>query len=93
MARFNRKTRAVISGILVGVASIFLVVYHFDMDVSTLNSFIVSTLLFFCSIVLLAALALLLIKGIGRLLRGKPQTDAAPDQAQPPPAQDKHDAD
>lgn len=79
MAKVNRKTRAVISGILVGVASIYLVAHQFDVDLSTLNNFMLSTLLFFGVIILLAAVTVLLIKGIGRLLHGKPQAPFAPD--------------
>ena len=82
MAKVSRKTRAVISGILVGVASIYLVADQFNVDLSTLNSYMLSTLLFFGVIILLAATTVLLLKGIGRLLRGTPQAPSAPDHEQ-----------
>lgn len=69
MARYNRKNRAIISGILVGVASIFALASHFDLEFSDLSGFMLATLLFFVLIVLLAALTLLLFKGLPWLWR------------------------
>jgi len=75
MARFNRKNRAVISGILVGLASIYAVAMHFKLDMATLNTFMLSTLLFFAVIVLLAGVTVLLFKGIAALLRSRKHED------------------
>jgi hypothetical protein len=75
MARSNRKNRAVISGILVGLASIYAVAFHFNLDMATLNNFMLSTLLFFAVIVLLAAVTVLLFKGISTLLRSHKHKD------------------
>lgn len=75
MARFNRKNRAVISGILVGLASIYLVALHFELDFATLNNFLLSTLLLLAGIVLLAGVTVLLFKGISAVLRGKRHDD------------------
>jgi hypothetical protein len=72
--KFNRKTRAAISGMLVGIASIYAVANYFELDWAELGSFLLGTLLFFGSIVLLAAIAVTLFKLIGRLLRGKAGT-------------------
>jgi hypothetical protein len=68
--KFNRKNRAVLSGMLVGIASIYAVANYFSLDWSELGSFLLGTLLFFGSIVLLAALALAVFKLISRLVRG-----------------------
>lgn len=75
MARFNRKTRTVISGVLVGLASIYAVAMHFKLDFATLNGFLVSTLLLIAAIVLLAAVTVLLFKGVSTLLRGRKHND------------------
>lgn len=71
MARYSKKNRAILSGIGVGIASIYAIASHFDLDFSTLNGFLLGTLAFFATIVLLAALALLTIKGVARLFGGK----------------------
>lgn len=69
--RYNRKNRAIVSGILVGIASIYAIASHFDLSFGQLNDFLLATLLFFAGIVLLAALALVVFKSIARLARGK----------------------
>lgn len=67
--KYNRKNRAIVSGIMVGLASIYAVASYFNVEWAELNSFMLSTLLFFVTIVLLAVAAILLIKGLGRLIR------------------------
>lgn len=71
MSRMRRKTRAILSGLGVGLASIYLIAYYFDVELGTLNSFLLGTLLFFLSIVLLAALAVALFKILARLFGGR----------------------
>lgn len=58
MARkMNKKTRNVLSGILVGIASVFAVINFADIPAADVRSFILATLLFFAVIVALAFLA------------------------------------
>lgn len=71
MARYSKKNRAIISGIGVGLASIFAIASHFDLEMDEITQFMVATLTFFVGIVLLAACTVLLFKGLARLLRGK----------------------
>jgi hypothetical protein len=76
--KYNRKNRAVISGLLVGVASIFAVASYFDLEFAEINGFVLSTLLFFGGIVLLALCAVVLFKLVGKLfalLRGSAQEE------------------
>ena len=68
MARkMNKKTRNVITGILVGVASVFAVVNFSDMPADEVGNFLLSTAIFFIGIVLLALLAVSLFKFLGWL--------------------------
>lgn len=67
--KYNRKNRAIVSGIMVGVASIYAVASYFQVEWSELNSFMLATLLFFASIVLLSAIAIVVLKILGALLR------------------------
>lgn len=66
--KYNRKNRAMVSGVMVGVASIYAVASYFKVDWSELGGFMLSTLLFVVGIVLLAVLAIILLKGAGALL-------------------------
>jgi hypothetical protein len=79
--KFNRKNRAVLSGMLVGIASIYAVANYFSLDWSELGSFLLGTLLFFGSIVLLAAIALAVFKLISRLIRGVANTQESGDSS------------
>ena len=67
--KYSRKNRAVISGIMVGLASIFAVASYFKVQWNELQGFMLSTVLFLVAILLLAATAVLLLKGAGSLLR------------------------
>jgi hypothetical protein len=67
--KYNKKNRAIVSGIMVGLASIYAVASYFNVEWAELNGFMLSTLLFFVTIVLLAVAAILVIKGLGRLVR------------------------
>lgn len=69
MAKYSRKNRAIISGIGVGLASIYIIASHFNVDFSELNRFMLTTVFFFVGIVLLAAVTVLVLKGLARLLR------------------------
>lgn len=80
MAKYNRKNRAILSGIMVGLASIFAVASYFDVQWDELQGFMLGTLLFFATILVLALVAILLFKGTGSLLRkirGNAQDDAS----------------
>ena len=66
MARkMNKKTRNVVSGILVGVASLFAIINFADLPAEEINSFLLSTALFFAGIVLLALVAVSVFKLLG----------------------------
>ncbi|MFT5321935.1 MAG: hypothetical protein ACI934_002097 [Pseudohongiellaceae bacterium] len=58
----NKKTRNVISGIMVSVAAIFAVINFADIPATDVRDFIFSTGIFFIGIVLLALLAVSLFK-------------------------------
>ncbi len=63
MARkMNKKTRNTLSGILVGVASVFAVINFADIPAEEVSSFVLTTLLFFALIVVLALLAVSVFK-------------------------------
>lgn len=66
--KYNRKNRAVISGLLVGLASIYAIASYFDVGVGELNDFLLNTLLMVAGIMLLAVLAVVALKLAGRLL-------------------------
>lgn len=57
MSKINKKTRNVISGILVGIASVYAVINFADIPAQEVRSFILTTVLFIVGIVLLALLA------------------------------------
>ena len=63
----NKKTRNVISGIMVSVAAIFAVINFADIPASDVRDFIFSTGIFFIGIVLLALLAVSLFKLLARI--------------------------
>jgi uncharacterized membrane protein YedE/YeeE len=68
MARkMNKKTRNTLSGILVGVASVFAVINFADIPADDIRTFIVATVLFFVAIVILALLAVTCFKLLGAL--------------------------
>ncbi|MBT5485126.1 MAG: hypothetical protein HOH14_03865 [Gammaproteobacteria bacterium] len=60
--KMNKKTRNVISGILVSIAAIFAVINFADIPASDVRDFIFSTGIFFIGIVLLALIAVSLFK-------------------------------
>lgn len=61
-SKFSKKTRNTISGLMVGVASIFAVSTYMDIPQEDLRSFLVSTLLFFLVILVLAILSITVLK-------------------------------
>lgn len=86
--RYSRKTRAIISGTGVGLASIYAIASHFDIRLSELNSFLLTTLLLLVSIMLLAAVTVAVFKALAWLLRDRSAADtqkaAAPDDESGP---------
>ena len=60
------KTRNTISGVLVGLASLFAVSVFLEIPQNQINSFLLSTVLFFFFILILASLTILLFKLLGR---------------------------
>jgi hypothetical protein len=68
MARkMNKKTRNVLSGILVSIASLFAVINFAEIPAGEVRNFIFSTVLFFLGIVFLALVTVSLIKLPGLL--------------------------
>lgn len=67
MARYNRKNRAIVSGILVALASIYAVASHFKVSFDELLRNFVFMLGLLFGIVVVAGLAILLIKGIQKI--------------------------
>ena len=65
--KMNRKTRNVISGILVGLASIFAVINFAEVPAEEVRDFLLSTALFFIAIVVLAFVAVSVFKLLGWL--------------------------
>ena len=63
--KMNRKTRNVISGILVGLASVFAIINFADVPPGEVKDFLLATALFFFGIVLLAFLAVTVFKLLG----------------------------
>ena len=79
MARkMNKKTRNTLSGILVGVASVFAVINFADIPAEEANSFVLTTLLFFVIIVVLALLAVTVFKLLAWVKRRAIKKDDAP---------------
>ncbi len=77
MAKYSKRNRAILSGFLVGLASIYLIAEHFNVELSELNSFMVTTIVLFLLIVALAAVTVAVFKVLARLLRGKDDSDDA----------------
>jgi len=70
MARkMNKKTRNVISGVMVGVASLFAIINFADIPADEVGSFLFSTALFFIGIIVLAFLTVLVFKGLSWLAK------------------------
>lgn len=78
--RISRKNRNIISGILVGLASIYALVVYFDIPRDDLNEFFFATLLFFLAILVLAIVSLSLLKGLAALKRALLDKDKAQDK-------------
>lgn len=81
--KMSKKTRTIISGLLVGVASIFAVINFAEIPADEVQRFLVSTVIFFVGIIVLALLAVSMFKllgWIGRLLVGGDDDDGKPPQ-------------
>jgi len=61
-SKLSKKTRNTISGLMVGLASIFAVSTYMEIPQEELRSFLVSTLLFFLVILVLAILSISALK-------------------------------
>jgi hypothetical protein len=85
MARkMNKKTRNVLSGILVGIASLYAVINFADVPAIEVRNFIFSTALFILGIVLLALVTVSLIKLPGLLKNSlNKEKDLSPSTASP----------
>lgn len=67
--KYSKKNRAMVSGILVGIASIGAVASYFNVEWSELTSFMYASVLFVFAILVLAAVTVVVIKLVGRLLK------------------------
>ena len=63
----NKKTRNVLSGLLVGLASVFAIINFADIPADEAGKFLLSTAIFFFSIVILAFVAVSFFKLLGWL--------------------------
>ncbi|PCJ39494.1 MAG: hypothetical protein COA71_13630 [SAR86 cluster bacterium] len=79
-SRLSKKTRNTISGLLVGLASLYAVSIFMEIPQQELNSFLISTLLFFCLILVLAFLCITGIKLISKLKQKISKKIKKPDQ-------------
>jgi len=75
MKKITKKNRMVLSGLLVGLASLGAVASYFDLNQDEMRRALIITLGGFAGIVLLAALAVVLIKLPGIIMR---RMDAQP---------------
>lgn len=64
--RLSKKNRNTISGLLVGLASLYAVSTYMEVPQQQLNTFLLGTLLFFVGILILASLAILILKLLGK---------------------------
>jgi hypothetical protein len=65
--KMNKKTRNVLSGILVSIASLFAVINFAELPAGEVGNFMFSTTVFFLGIVLLALVTVSLFKLLGML--------------------------
>jgi len=68
-SKFSKKTRNTISGLMVGLASIFAVSTYMDIPREELSRFLVSTLLFYLVILVLAILSITILKFIIKIIK------------------------
>jgi len=78
--KLGKKNRNTISGLLVGLASIFAVSTYMKIPGEELQGFLVATLLFFCMILLLAILGIIVIKLLTNLKNKISNKANEPDQ-------------
>jgi phage shock protein PspC (stress-responsive transcriptional regulator) len=65
--KLSKKNRNTISGVMVGFASLYAISIYMDISRQELRSFLISTLLFFGVILVLAILCITAIKGLIKL--------------------------
>lgn len=66
--KMSRRNRNIITGLLIGAASLFVVVYLWEVPGAELAYILVFTLGLLLAVILLALLTIALFKGLGRLL-------------------------
>jgi len=69
MLRLRRRTRTLITVLLIGAASLVLVTYFLEIPRSTLLTFLGGSLLFVLALMLLALAAVGLLKFLGKYFR------------------------
>lgn len=71
----SKRNRNLITGILVCVTAIFAVTYYLEVPGSDITGFLLATLMFFGGILLLAIVAVFILKSLGRLLKRNNQEE------------------
>ena len=75
----NRKNRTIVTGILVGIASIIVVTVYVDIPREQVIEFLVATFMFVLGIILLAVVAIIVLKTlvyIGKKISSHDQQEA-----------------
>ena len=67
--KLKKKTRNIITGLFVGIAALAAVTYYLKLPADLLLRHFLSTVVFVFGIILLAVVAIVIIKLAGRLLR------------------------
>lgn len=78
--KLGKKTRNTISGLMVGLASIFAVSTYMEIPLEELRSFLLSTLLFFLTILVLALICTTVIKVLVKVAQKITSRDNKTDQ-------------
>ena len=66
--KFSKKNKNIITGILVGIASLYAIINYTKMPADEVQDFLLATLIFFVGIIVLAALAVLIFKLVAKML-------------------------
>ena len=67
--KLKKKTRNIITGLFVGIAALAAITYYLKLPTELLLRHFLSTVVFVFGIILLAVVAIVIIKLLGRLLR------------------------
>ena len=65
--RKRRRNRNILTGMVIVILCLAALIYLFEIPTGELLSFFLSTVLFVLAVILLAVLATVLLKGVGRL--------------------------